>query len=263
MNRMTQRIISMALAILAMSSFAFGKLSKEERDLCQKWKLWKVEQSGKEIEPKNTRFLIDIKKNKTFSITLNYEIAHRGTWEYARQTLIFHDLVTNKDMVLPVSTLDHTHLIFKGFDGQEVVTHMAPIVNKDAIHLTHREHLLVRKWTIYNSSVSEVVGSVYDFHEDKSFDYYFNGQSVAASTGKWSLSEDSKTIVLEIKRGEKVVWDVIELHRHELVAKSQSSGTLNRMHDPYLTEKDNHQLSGNNDSNTAEEVQDAVDGASK
>ena len=49
--------------------------------------------------------------------------------------------------------------------------------------------------------------------------------------------------------------------RRNLVA--QSSGTTNRMHDPYLTEKDNHQLSGSEESNALEEIQDAVEGAAK
>ncbi len=234
----TRIIILLIGAVLTNTPSSFGKLSKDEKNLCQKWKLWKVEEMQKEVEPTNARYIIDIKKNKTFSIMLNYEIAYRGNWEYSRKTLILHDKVTNKDIIVPIIELDHTHLVVKDLEGIGKNTFMTPLSHKDAEHLTHSEHLLVKKWTIYQSSNESLVGSLYDFHENKTFDYYYSGQSVPISSGTWSISKNAKYIVLEPKRSETSTWDVLELHRHELVVKSQFSGNTNKMHDPYLTEKD-------------------------
>jgi hypothetical protein len=253
-----KKLILGALALLAINSVSFAKISKEERDLCQTWKLWKVEETGKEVAPENSRYLVDLKKNKTFTITKNYKIAHRGTWEYARKTLVFHDKVTNKDIVVPVREADHSHLVLNEIEGKSKVTFMTPVSHKDAIHLTHQEHILVKKWTIYQSTNPELVGSMYDFHEDKTWDYFYNGQSVPVSSGKWTLSEYSKALTLELKKNEKVVWDVIEFHRHAFVSKSQSSGNTNKMHDAYLTEKDGIILKKDS-AETVEEVQDEVD----
>ena len=50
--------------------------------------MWKVEESGSEVEPKFSRFIVKMKKNKTFVITSEYEMTHRGTWEYKNKTLI-------------------------------------------------------------------------------------------------------------------------------------------------------------------------------
>jgi hypothetical protein len=236
--RKVTTFIALSLVFLAFNTSSFGKLSKDERELCQTWKMWKVEENNSEVEPKFSRFMIDMKKNKTFSITSNYEIAFRGTWEFTRQTLIFHDQVTNKDIVLPVTELDHTHLVFQNFEALGRITFMTPVVHKDAIHLNHNEHLLAKKWNIYESSVDGLAGSMYDFHEDKTFDFILNGQTVPVSSGTWSLSADTKTITLIPKKGEQAILEVLEFHRHELVTKSQLTGTENKLHDAYLAERD-------------------------
>jgi hypothetical protein len=238
----SKKIILTLLITLFTSVLMQAKLSKEEKNLAQSWKMWKVEETGKEVEPAITRYLLDIKKNKTFSIVKNSEIAHRGTWEYARKTLVLHDKVTNKDIVLPVSELDHTHLVVTGAESPTRKTFMTPIVHKDAVHLTHREHLLVKKWTIYESTDEERKGAIYDFHEDKTFDYILNGHTVPVSTGSWELAADGKTITLKIKKTENIILDVLEFERHILVLKSRTSGVTNKMHDAYLTEKDGIEL---------------------
>ena len=237
-----QRIIGLSLSILLLSSStAFAKLSEAEKNLAQQWKMWKVEKAGNEVTPVLSRFIITMSKKKTFVITTGYEMTHRGTWEYKNKTLKLTDKVTNKTFVLPVKELDHTHLVFSNYEyeGEGKTTFMTPINHKNALHLNHNEHLLAKKWHIYESTKEDNKDALYDFHEDKTFSYYLAGHSLPISEGKWTLSEDAKTVTLHLKRSkEDIVLEILEFHRHSLILKSPESGTINKLHDEYLTKRD-------------------------
>lgn len=235
-------ITGLALStLLLMSSTAFAKRSQDEKDLAQKWKMWKVEKGGTEVEPVLSRFIISMTKRNTFVITTGYEMTHRGTWKYENKTLTLTDEVTNKTFVLPVTELDHTHLVINNYEneGDGRTTFMTPINHKDALHLNHNEHLLAKKWHIYESTKEDTKDALYDFHEDKTFSYYLPGHSLPVSEGGWTLAKDKKTLTLHLKRSkEDVVLEIQEFHRHSLVLKSPESGTINKLHDEYLTKKD-------------------------
>ena len=245
MSRNFKILTSTLLAIVTVivtSSFvsnASKKLSNQEKWMSQTWKMWKVEKNGNEVEPKFSRFILKMKKNKTFVITSEYEMTHRGTWSYKNKTLTLNDKVTNRSFVLPVKDLDETHLSFENYEGKERTTFLTPVTSKDAIHLNHKEHLMAKKWRIYNSTKDRNIGAFYEFHEDKTFIYIPAGMSIPASSGKWTLSDDGKTVTLEIKRTkEQFTLAVEELHRHALTLKNIETGTTNYLHDEFLTQKD-------------------------
>jgi len=201
--------------------------------------MWKVEESGSEVEPKFSRFIVKMKKNKTFVITSEYEMTHRGTWEYKNKTLILEDKVTNRTFTLPVKTIDATHLVFDNYEGKGRTTFLTPVTSKDAIHLNHKEHVISKKWRIYKSTKDRNVGAFYEFHEDKTFIYIPAGMTIPASSGKWTLSEDGKVLTLEIKRSkETFALAVDEMHRHAFTLRNTETGTINYMHDEHLTQKD-------------------------
>jgi hypothetical protein len=232
--KMTKYISLILLLFTGLMANSKHHLTKQEKDLAQQWKMWKIEEAGKEVDPNISRFMLNLHKNKTFTIIEHSEIAHRGTWEYSDKTLILHDKVTNKDMVYPVTTLDHTHLVLVGVETESRKTFLTPLTHKDAVHLSHKEHLMAKTWTIYAASDTNRIGAIYDFHEDKTFDYLLHGHTVPVSEGTWELAKDEKTIILSLRKSEKVVLDVVEFHRHELTIVSKSSGVKMSMHDAYL-----------------------------
>lgn len=227
----------MAISILS-TSFINKKRTEKEKMISQKWKMWKVEENGEEVNPKFTRFILSIKKNGTFVITSEYEMTHRGTWSYKNKILTLEDKVTNRAFKLPVVKIDPTHLVIKNYESEDRSTFMTPVTSKDAIHLNHKEHLLAKKWRIYNSSKDRNIGSFYEFHDDKTFIYIPAGMTIAASSGKWDLSKDGKIVTLEIKRSKEVFkLAVDEFHRHELTLRNVETGTVNYLHDEFLTKK--------------------------
>lgn len=201
--------------------------------------MWKVEQDGKEVAPRYSHFILTLKNRHTFVITAEYEMTHRGTWSVQNNILTLHDQVTKRDFVLDIKDSDRTHLALKGYEGPQKVTHLTPVTNKDAIHLNHKEHLLAKKWRIYNSTKERNVGSFFEFHEDKTFVYIPEGQSVPVSSGTWELSKNGKLLTLvTASSGATIVLDITELHRHKLTFKNPETGTVNYLHDEFLTKKD-------------------------
>lgn len=242
MLRNLKVILFLAITLISgtvLTSFITKKITTKEKMISQKWKMWKVEQNGSEVEPKFTRFILTLKKNKTFVITSEYEMTHRGTWSYKNKTLILEDKVTNRDMTLPVIEADPTHLVISNYESKDRSTFMIPVTHKDAIHLNHKEHILAKKWRIFNSSKDRNIGSFYEFHEDKTFVYIPAGMTVAASSGKWDLSKDGKIITLEIKRSKETFKMMVdEMHRHALTIRNAETGTVNYLHDEFLTKRD-------------------------
>lgn len=242
MSRLSKISITSLLAIVGLfliTSAITKKRTQEEKWLAQKWKMWKVEQDGEEIEPENSRVILELKKDFSYVITTEYEMTHRGTWTLDENILVLNDLVTTKEIKLPVTTLDETHLVIEDYKVEGTTTYLTPVTHKDAIHLSHKEHLIAKKWRVYESTKTRNVGAFYEFHEDKSFVYMPAGMSIPASSGKWELSEDHKTITLTVKKTKEVYeLAVEELHRHELVLKNTDTGTTNYLHDEFLTKKD-------------------------
>ena len=127
-------LLTMVLAFLVSSFVVTEKRTEREKWLSQEWKMWKVEEDGQEVEPTYSRFILTLKKNFTFVITKEYEMTHRGTWDYTNGKLTLSDKVTNKDIVLPVEQLDESHLVFSGYESDKRSTYLTPVSNKDAIH---------------------------------------------------------------------------------------------------------------------------------
>lgn len=220
---------------------------KEKKWLAKKWKMWKVEMDGKEIQPKYSHFILTLKKRQTFVITAEYEMTHRGTWSFENNVLTLHDQVTMRNFELEVRDLDQTHLAVEGYEGPQKVTHMTPVTSKDAIHLSHKEHLIAKKWRIYNSTKERNVGSFFEFHEDKTFVYIPEGMTVPMSSGTWDLSKNGKILtIVTLNSGSKMSMDIMKLHRHELTFKNPDTGTINYLHDEFLTKKDMVELEGGN-----------------
>ena len=71
-------------------------------------------------------------------------------------------------------------------------TTMTPLKNKNSVRLNHKEHLVAKRWRIYESTKEKNVGSLFELHKDKTLSYIPSGTSVPLSVGDWAFSDDSK-----------------------------------------------------------------------
>ena len=234
-------VLTILVAFLALVNVTYAaKRSKEEKYISKKWKMWKEEKGGAETEPTVSQIILEIKKNKSFVIVKGYENTHRGTWKLeGKTTLILDDYVTNTTMTLPIKELDATHLVLDNLDQEGITTYMTPLKNKNAIHLTHKEHLVAKRWRIYESTKEKNVGSLFELHEDKTLSYIPSGTSVPLDIGSWDLSDNAKQVTFILSKSNKeIILDVIELHRHEMILKNHETGIEDKYHDELLTQRD-------------------------
>lgn len=232
------------IGILFLACFVtFNTMAQDDRgkSIVKKWKMIKTEDNGTEVDPEHDRLVLQIEKDKSFTITAVLEETHNGTWKIENDNLVLTDTETGDVKTLGIKDLDNGHLALSGYDKPTATLYFVPVTGKKQVSLNHKEFLVAKKWTVFQSDKQENVGMRLEFKADKSFIMIPFGYKVPVASGTWSFKEgsDHKVLLIEQKDNEKPLeLDVIELHRHELVLKFHESGISNHLHDPKLAKND-------------------------
>lgn len=233
-------------AALVLQSCAMFEGDSKEAHLTNDWKMIKETKDGKEIKPKHDNLVFEFnKKDNEYSFTADFEETHTGTWEFNedKTAVILNDVDTKKSQTLPIKELDRTHLALSGFDGKGTVIYMTPLKNKDSRELTHKEHLVAKKWHIFESDNPENLATLFEFKTDKTFIIIPYQQKVPVFSGNWELSDDNKKLIIDRREdGEHLELDIEKLSRHEMVLKDSESGAVNKFHDRDLWEKEREEV---------------------
>ena len=243
MNKLLKTVATITIGVLFVtSSFAQNK----EKLVSGKWKMISETRNGEEIEPEHENLILTLKKknlfrkNNEFTITAAYEETHSGTWEISEDgsTLLLHDSTSRDDKELELVELDKKHLGLGSYDGPNTAIYLTPMKGK-AADLNHKEHLLAKKWTIFDSEQLENIGMMMEFQPNKTFVMIPYGYKVPVATGKWKLSDDNETLIIDKQEdGEHLELKIVEMHRHELSLKDPETGVVNHFHDEMLVSKD-------------------------
>ena len=229
--------IVLFLTVMALGLVAFSKGHPNEKLLINKWKMIKTIKNGAEVDPTHEKLMIEfLKKKKQYIVTAHLEETHKGSWSLSEDgtKIILIDADTKKEKIVDILKIDKLHLNISHFDGESdaVVIETIPLGKGKAVHLTHKEHLIVKAWHVYESDKELNIGLLMEFKVDKTFIMLPNGSKVPVASGKWHLSDDGTKIIMDMKEeGRTMELTIIELHTHDLVLKQEDSGMTNKFHD--------------------------------
>lgn len=233
-------------ALLLLNSCALFEGDSKEAHISNDWRMIKETKDGEEIEPLHDNLVFEFnRRNNEYTFSADFEETHTGTWEFNedKTAVILHDIDTKKSQTLPIKELDRTHLALAGFDGKGTVIYMTPLKNKESRNLTRKEHLVAKKWHIFESDNPEFLATLFEFKTDKTFIIVPFKQKVPVYTGKWDLSEDNSKLILDRREdGKHLELDIKKLDRHEMILKDPESGVINKFHDRELWEKERDEV---------------------
>ncbi len=236
-------VFSIVVVLTMVSTFAQGSY---EKLIVKKWKLVKEFDKASEIEPKHEHLIMVFKKSGDYTIKASYEESHSGKWRIGGKNnnrLILHDEANDEEKMLSILQLDKNHLNLGNFDGPTTIVHFTPMEKNREEHLNHKEHLIAKKWHVFESGKAALIHALYEFKEDYTFFILPEGHKVPLYTGKWSLSNNKKELLIHRREdGKDIIMEIIEIHTHVMVLKNKETDDSMTFHDLKLTAKDKQKL---------------------
>lgn len=230
---MKLRLLTSIILLSLLGTTCFAQKEKQKL-IVNKWKLIRELDNNKEVNPKHDKLIVEFKKNGTFTITAAFEETHSGTWKLSADQLKVEltDGETNEDRILFIQKLDKHHFTVGNFDGPSTVIEMVPLRKSKAQHLTHTEHMIAKKWHVYESDNPDNLGSLFEFKPDKTFLIVPYGYKIPVFTGEWRLSENKKTLIVDRREDDQhLELDIIELETHDMKLQNHDTQKVNAFHD--------------------------------
>ncbi len=209
--------------------------------IVNKWKMTHTFENGSEVKPKHKQLLITFTKKKEFTVAAAYEETHRGffTINSTDSTVTIKDKWSKDEKVLTITEVTKDHIIIKGFDGDGSSIECVPLSHGRAQHLSHKETLLAKRWTIYKSDKAHNLDMVFEFKYDYTFIAIPYGHKVPVAQGEWKMSDDHTKIILDmLENGDHLELNIVSIHKHELILHNPETNISNSFHDEKLTKKD-------------------------
>jgi hypothetical protein len=223
--------------ILASSLFSFAQTT--EKLIAKKWKMVQTLINNENVKPKHKNLVITFNKDKSFTISASKEQTHKGTWSLIEdgKKVVLNDQTNNEEKTYTVESSDKKHLSLGGYDGNTTIALIR--YKKGHYNLSHTEALIAKEWHIYKTDKEENMDMEIAFKKNKQFEFIPYGSKMPVASGRWRLSKDEKVIILEmIAENEELHLDIMDVHRHELILKSEETGVINYLHDRKLYSKD-------------------------
>lgn len=237
MNRLISRLFVLVFVVFASSANAqdFAK------QVINKWKMTHFFENGSEVKPKHDKLLITFNKKNEFVISAAYEETHKGTYtvDAEAKTITIKDKWSKDEKVLNVKEVTDDHIIIDGYDGEGSSMECVPLSSSKAQHLSHKETLLAKRWTIYKSDKAHNLDMVFEFKHDYTFVAIPFGHKLPVAQGEWKMSDDQAKLILDmLEDGEHLELNINSLHKHEMILHNPESNVSNYFHDEKLTRKD-------------------------
>lgn len=229
---MKLRILTSVILITILGT-CFAQKEKQKL-IAKKWKLIRELDNGNEVTPKHDKLVLEFKKNGTFTITAAFEETHSGTWKLSGDQLKVEltDEETNEERILFIQKLDKHHFTVGNFDGPSTAIEMVPLGRSKSQHLTHTEHMVAKKWHVYESDNPDNLGALFEFKPDKTFIIVPYGYKIPVFTGQWSLSEDNKTLLVDRREDDQhMELDIVGLETHDMKLQNHETKKINAFHD--------------------------------
>ena len=209
--------------------------------IVNKWKMTHTYENGSEVKPKHEQLLIIFGKKNEFTISAAYEETHRGTYsiDESAKTVTIKDKWSKEETVLTVKEVTKDHIIIDGYDGANSSIECVPLSHSKAQHLSHKETLLAKRWTIYRSDKAHNLDMVFEFRHDYTFVAIPYGHKLPVAQGEWKMSDDHKKVIMDmLDNGDHLELEIQSIHKHELILHNPESNVSNYFHDEKLTKKD-------------------------
>ena len=209
--------------------------------IVNKWKMTHTFENGSEVKPKHKQLLITFSKKNEFTLTAAYEETHSGqyTVNSTDSTITVKDKWSKEEKVLTIKEVTKDHIIIEGYDGEGSSIECIPLSHAKAQHLSHKETLLAKRWTIYKSDKAHNLDMIFEFKYDYTFVAIPYGHKVPVAQGEWKMSEDDSKLILDmLENGDHLELNIVSIHKHELTLHNPETNISNYFHDEKLTKKD-------------------------